>query len=100
MRAKIYRPAKTAMQSGTRNTKKWLLEFERAVPRRVDSLMGWSGSTDTSRQVRLSFDSKDEAIGYAARNGLDYVVQEPRQRVRNLKSYADNFRYDTPEQAD
>ncbi len=96
MRAKIYRPAKTAMQSGMRNTRHWLLEFERAAPRRVDSLMGWSGSADTSRQVRLKFDSKEDAIAYAKRNDLEYDVQEPRARTRNIKAYADNFRYDTP----
>ena len=84
------------MQSGRAGTRKWLLEFERDVPRRVDALMGWSGSADTTRQVRLKFDSKDEAIAYAERQGIAYDLQEPRVRVRQPKAYADNFRYDRP----
>jgi len=99
MRARIYQPAKTAMQSGRANTRKWLLEYERDVPRRVDSLMGWSGSADTSRQVRLKFDRKEDAVAYAERHGIPYEVQQPHQRAVRPRAYADNFRYSRPGRA-
>jgi hypothetical protein len=70
MVARIYRPAKTAMQSGQARTKEWLLEYEPSAPRQVEPLMGWTSSTDMNSQVRLEFDSKEEAISYAERNGI------------------------------
>jgi hypothetical protein len=93
MIARIYKPAQTAMQSGPARTKEWVLEFERQSPREIDPLMGWTSSRDTQAQVRLSFDTKEEAVAYAERNGLAYRVLEttPRRAVR--KSYADNFRF-------
>jgi len=93
-KARIYRPSKSAMQSGRANTRKWVLEFEQATPRRPDPLMGWISAEDTLNQVRLRFDSLDEAERFARAKGLDYVVIEPQERRPLPKSYADNFRYD------
>lgn len=91
--AVIYQPARTAMQQGRARTKRWVLEWEPAEPRRPDPLMGWIGSGDTRRQVQLRFESKDAAIEYAKSKGIDYVVREPKSRTPKTKSYADNFRW-------
>lgn len=93
MTARIYKPAKSAMQSGTGNTEQWVLEFEPAAKRTPDPLMGWSGSSDTQQQVRLTFDTRDDAVAYALRNGLAYTVAEPKPRGMVKKSYADNFKF-------
>ena len=93
MVARIFKPARTAMQSGQARTKDWLLEHEQANAREIDPLMGWTSSRDTQTQVRLRFETKDEAVAYAERNGLPYVVEEPAIKVASTKSYADNFRY-------
>ena len=93
MAARIFKPAKTAMQSGEGRTKDWVLEFEPEAPETRDPLMGWTSSTDTLAQVRLEFDSKDEAIAYATRNGLAYTVSEPKPRRAIRKAYADNFKF-------
>ncbi|MEL6289086.1 MAG: ETC complex I subunit [Pseudomonadota bacterium] len=93
MPVRIYRPSKTAMQSGTARTEVWLLEHERETPRSRDPLMGYTSSSETLTQVRMEFASKDEAIAYARRNGLAYVVDEPQTKKRKPKSYADNFKY-------
>jgi hypothetical protein len=95
-KAVIYRPAKTAMQSGRRNTRKWVLEFEQAEPRKVDRLMGWTGSADMRQEVKLTFENRDQAIAFAKRNGLDYELVQPHERRLRIKTYADNFRYDRP----
>jgi hypothetical protein len=92
--ARIYRPAKTAMQSGRAQTRRWLLEYEPASRRDPDPLMGWSSAQDTLNQVRLQFDTLDETIQFATRHGLDYTLIEPQARSPKNKSYADNFRYD------
>jgi hypothetical protein len=92
--ARIYRPAKTAMQSGRRQTREWILEFEPASRREPDPLMGWTSAKDTLNEICLRFDSFAEAATFAARHGLDYTVIEPQERVLKPKSYADNFRYD------
>ena len=92
-RARIYQQPKTAMQSGMAGTGEWVLDFEPAEARRADPLMGWSGSADTQAQVRLRFDSRDEAIAYADRCGLAYDVELPRTRRVGPKAYADNFRF-------
>lgn len=91
--ARIYKPAKTAMQSGHARTKLWLLEFEQDRPREIEPLMGWTSSGDTRQQVKLWFDSKDEAIAYATREGIAFRVEEPHEPKRRTISYADNFKF-------
>ena len=93
MTVRIYRPAKTAMQSGEARAKGWLLEFEPEAASKRDPLMGWTSSSDMRAEVRLEFATKDEAIAYATRNGLAYTVVEPKPRSPIRKSYADNFRF-------
>lgn len=93
MTARIYKPAKTAMQSGLARTKDWVLEHEQEAPREVDPLMGWTSGTDTRQQLRLTFETKEEAIAYAGRNGLPYVVEEAQGRKPVRKAYADNFKF-------
>jgi hypothetical protein len=91
---RIYRPAKTAMQSGKAKTRHWVLEYEPASRREPDPLMGWSSARDTLNEVRLRFATLDEAIAFAQKRGLDYAVSEPHESRFKPKSYADNFRYD------
>jgi hypothetical protein len=93
MAARIYRPAKTAMQSGEARTKEWVLEHEPASPREVEPLMGWTSSRDMSQEVRLEFPTKEEAIAIAEKNGIAYTVVEPKPRKATRKSYADNFKF-------
>lgn len=93
MSARIFKPAKTAMQSGEARTKDWVLEFAPEARRETDPLMGWTGSPDTQSQVRLEFENKDEAIAYAVRNGLAYSVVEPKPRHLVRKSYGENFKF-------
>jgi len=87
----IYQPSKTAMQSGSGNTQSWVLEFESGAPKLADPLMGWLGSSDTRTQVRLKFDSRIAAVGFAERKGLAYRIQKPKTRRIRPKSYAENF---------
>jgi hypothetical protein len=91
MLARIYRPAKTAMQSGKAKTKDWVLEFEPASARRSDPLMGWTQSSDMKGQVRLTFETREEAVAYAQHNGLAFQLFEPKIPKRIIKAYADNF---------
>jgi hypothetical protein len=91
---KIYQPAKTAMQSGRAKTKRWKLEYEPISGVFVEPLMGWVGQTDTLQQLNLWFDTKEEAIGYAKEQGMVYRVYEPHKKKMQIKSYADNFRFD------
>ncbi|HZV20222.1 MAG TPA: ETC complex I subunit [Hyphomicrobiales bacterium] len=93
MFARIYKPAKNAMQSGWAKKDAWILEFEPATPREIEPLMGWTSSSDMLSQVRLFFDTKDEAIEYAKTNGIPFRVFEPTPRGLVKKSYADNFKY-------
>ena len=93
MPARIYKPSKSANQSGLARTKQWLLVFEQDKPREIEPLMGWTSSGDTHQQVRLWFDTKEEAIAYAEREGIAYEVEEPKPIFFRPKSYADNFRY-------
>ena len=95
-KARIYRPSKSAMQSGRANTRKWLLEYEQATPRRPDPLMGWISAADTLNQIKLRFDTLEEAERFAREREIDYVIVEPNERRLKPKSYADNFRYDRP----
>lgn len=93
MLAKIYRPAKNAMQSGKAGAKRWVLEFEARSAPRTDALMGWTSTADPSGQVKLFFDSKDEAIGYARLHGIAHQVTEPPETKRIVKAYGDNFAF-------
>ena len=93
MRARIYRPARNAMQSGTARSRDWVLEFAPGEGRVTDPLMGWTGSGDMQSQVRLRFASQAEAEAYAKANAIDYVVVAPRARAANLRpgGYGENF---------
>lgn len=91
MTARIYRPAKTAMQSGQAKTKEWTLDYEPDKPSEVEPLMGWTSSSDMNRQVSLRFDTKEEAVAYCERHGIPYQVFEAKESVRRGLSYADNF---------
>jgi hypothetical protein len=93
MTARIYKPAKTAMQSGQAKTRDWVLDYEPEEPRVVESLMGWTSSGDMKSQIRLRFETKEEAVAYAERHGIPYQVQEPRSAPRRGLSYADNFAF-------
>ena len=93
MTARIYRPTKTAMQSGRAKTHDWVLEFAPSA-QSADPLMGWIGQGETSRQVRLRFATEDEAVAYCKKRGLDYDIEQPQESRQRPKSYADNFRYD------
>jgi hypothetical protein len=92
MTARIYRPSRTATQSGHARAKLWVLEFEPAAPRQIDPLMGWTSSGDMTSQVRLKFGTKEEAIAYAGKNGLSYRVEESKPVPRRIQSYSDNFK--------
>ncbi len=94
MKARIYKPARTATQQGRAKTHEWTLEFEPAYARGQDPLMGWTSSQDTRQQVRLWFESRDAAIAYARRHGIDFILQEPSEHRIRPKSYAENFRWD------
>jgi NADH dehydrogenase ubiquinone Fe-S protein 4 len=94
--ALIYRPSKTATQSGRALTKQWLLIYEVASPRTPDPLMGWSSAADTLNEVQLKFDTLEEAVAFAKKEGLDYTVIEPQEPRLRLRSYADNFRWQRP----
>ena len=93
MSARIFSPAKTAMQSGKAKTNLWVLEFDQESPRKIDPIMGYTSSGDTRQQLKLSFETKELAIAYATKNGLAYVVAtEPPVRLHK-KSYSDNFKW-------
>jgi hypothetical protein len=94
MSARIYSPAKTAMQSGKAKTGYWVLEFEPEKPRKIDPLMGYTTSSDMKSQVRLTFETRAEAEAYAKAHGIAFRVEEPKEARRRQISYSDNFRYD------
>lgn len=93
MVARIYKPARNAMQSGVAKTKHWVLEFEPEKPRGVEPLMGYTSSSDMTSQIRLSFDTKEEAIAYAERRAIPYTVSEPHEPARRKMAYSDNFSF-------
>jgi len=93
MLAKIYRPAKNAMQSGKALTKKWRLEFEPRLAPRPDALMGWISSADPNGQVRISFDTKEAAIEFARAHDIPHQVVETPEAKRVIRSYSDNFAF-------
>ena len=89
-RAKIYKPAKTAMQSAEGNTRNWLLEFD-TLNTGINPLMGWESSKDTMSEAKLEFLTKEQAINYAKKNNIDYYIIEPQKRKIIKKYYSDNF---------
>ena len=93
MRARIYRPARNAMQSGTARAKHWVMDFAQSETRVQDPLMGWTGSSDTQAQVRLRFESQSDAETYAKAQGIDYIVTQPKSRAANIRTggYGENF---------
>ena len=91
--ARIYKPAKTAMQSGTAKNQDWVLDYEPAEPREVEPLMGWTSSGDMKQQLTLHFDTKEDAIAYCERKGIAYQVIEPKDSVRRPVAYADKFAF-------
>jgi ETC complex I subunit conserved region len=93
MLARIYKPARTAMQSGTARTKEWVLDYEPEEPRVIEPLMGWTSSGDMKQQLRLYFDSKEEAVAYCDRRGIPYQLFEAKEPTRRTMAYADNFAF-------
>ena len=89
-KAIIYIPNKSAMQSGTAKSNKWILEFITKDPTR-NPLMGWESSSDTLTELKLEFSSKELAINYAKKKKIDFDLIEPKKRKTVKKSYADNF---------
>lgn len=94
MKARIFQPAKTAMQSGRANTHQWVLEAEPTSRQALDPLMGWAGSRGTAGQIRMHFETLDEAIAFADKHAIAYTVQRAKQRAIRPRAYADNFAYD------
>jgi hypothetical protein len=92
--ARIFKPARTAMQSGRGKTRDWILEFEPREAKRPDPLMGWAGSSDTLGQVTLFFDTREEAVAYAKRHGIEFTIEMPHATKLKPRAYADNFRFD------
>lgn len=95
MQARIYQQPKNAMQSGMANARIWILEYSPSQPRTIDPLMGWTGSGEMRRQLRLRFDSQEEAVDYARRHGIPYIVEQPKARRPNVRpmGYGGNFAY-------
>jgi hypothetical protein len=94
MLARIYRPAKGATSSGSGRSKTWMLEFERSMAREIEPLMGWTSSNEPSSQVRIPFDTKEEAVAFIEKLGIAYRVEEPKpDAVRRGLSYSDNFKH-------
>ena len=94
MRALIFRPAKTAMQSGP-GGRRWRVEFDQAAARRVEPLMGWTGSRDMRQELDLWFDNEEDAVRYCQRHGVEYRVAQPQRRRPKIKTYSDNFSHRT-----
>jgi hypothetical protein len=93
MQVRIFQLSKNAMQSGRARADRWVVEFEPESARQVEPLMGWTSSADTKTQLRLWFDSKDEAIAYTQRKGVMYTLEQPHERKISPKAYADNFAF-------
>jgi ETC complex I subunit-like protein len=93
MVARIYKPAKTAMQQGGAGTREWVLDYEPASPREIEPLMGWTSSDDTRSQIRMQFATLEEAVAYATRHGIPFRVDEPKKMELKPKAYADNFKF-------
>jgi hypothetical protein len=93
MTARIYKPAKTAMQQGLAATREWVLEYEAERPLGIEPLMGWTSSSDTRGQVRMSFATRQEAIAFATRQGIPFRVDDAQKSELRPKSYAENFKF-------
>ena len=93
MPARIYRPARNAMQSGAARSKGWVLEYDNETGRETDPLMGWTSSADTQAQVRLRFSTKEEALDYAKDRGIEAEICEVQTRAPVLRQggYGENF---------
>ena len=91
VKARMFQPTRSAMQAGVANSKGWRLEYELQAPRGIDPLMGWTTSSDTAQQVSLSFKTKQDAVTFAKKNNLDFVLVEPEKQAVEPKSYAANF---------
>lgn len=96
LKARIYQPTRTAMQSGKAKSECWVLEYLQPKARFRDSIMGWNGSLQTVGQVQLQFDCLEDAISYASKNDIEYQVAPIHKSKFIPKSYADNFRFDKP----
>ena len=90
--ARIIENERKTTQSGNARAGRWTLEFERKDPLRPDPLTGWAGSRDTDTQVRLSFETREAAIAYCNKNGLQYHLVPAAPIRLKLQAYADNFR--------
>ena len=97
MPARIFKPAKNAMQQGNATSREWALEFVPDRPRTIEPLMGWTSSADTRLQVRINFATKEEAIAYATRQGIAFRLEQPQEREVRPKSYAENFKFGRPD---
>jgi hypothetical protein len=97
MTARIFKPARNAMQSGQARTQEWVLVYEPERPRTVEPLMGYTSSGDMRQQLQLSFDSSEEAIAYCQRNGIPYRLEGAHERAPKRMSYSDNFKFNRPE---
>ena len=93
MKARIYRPSQTAMQSGMGKTSQWVLEYVSHADRRPEPLMGWTQSSDTLEEVRMRFDSLEKARSFADDQGMEYTVSTAHTKVIKPRNYGDNFRY-------
>jgi hypothetical protein len=93
MTARIFKPAKNAMQSGKAKTRDWQLDYEPEQPRFVEPLMGWTSSGDMKQQVTLRFETKEEAVAYCEREGIPYQVLEPKESLHRQVAYSDNFAF-------
>ena len=93
MAARIYKPARGAMQSGTAKTREWLLEYDPEKPRQIEPLMGWTSSGDMRSQIHLQFETQEEAENYARKHGIAYRVEAPQPVARNTQAYSDNFKF-------
>jgi hypothetical protein len=93
MKARIYKPAKNAMQSGRGRTHVWVLEYELETPRKPEPLMGWTSSGDTLNEVVMKFDTREAAVAFADSRGLEYTLDADNPRKIKPRSYLDNFKY-------
>ncbi len=96
MNVRIYQPAKSTMQSGRAGLAEWVIEYEMQTPRRPEPLMGWTAADDTLNQVRLSFNTAEEAVNFARHKGWNFSISHAHERKVRPRNYVDNFRYIPP----